>query len=93
MPLLYITGTKVAAHLREAVKKIRPSTPADDLKKYSAHSLRVWACILLDKAGKSPVFIQKQLLWLADSFKCIFVTQKPSKTRILALSTWHPLIS
>jgi hypothetical protein len=45
-PLLFITGSRIATLLCEAVKKVRPSTLAEDLKKYSAHSLRVWACVL-----------------------------------------------
>jgi hypothetical protein len=68
-PLLYITGSRIATLLRKAVKKVQPSTSADDLKKYSAYSLRVWACVLLDKAGMSPSFIQKCLCWLGDLFK------------------------
>jgi hypothetical protein len=32
-PLLYITGSRIATLLREAVKKVRPSTSADDIKK------------------------------------------------------------
>jgi hypothetical protein len=58
--LLYITGTRIAALLCEAAKKVRPTTPTDELKRYSAHSLRVWACVLLDEAGMSPAFIQKR---------------------------------
>jgi hypothetical protein len=68
-PLLYITSTRIATLIRKAVKKVRQSTLDDDLKKYSAHSLRVWACVLLDKAGMSPSFIQKSLCWLGDLFK------------------------
>jgi hypothetical protein len=68
-PMLYITGSRMATLLSEAVKKVGPSTLADNLKKYSAHSLRVWACVLLDEAGMSPSFIQKCLRWLGDSFK------------------------
>jgi hypothetical protein len=68
-PLLYITGSRIAALNREAVKKVRPSTLPDNLKKYSAHSLGVWACVLLDEAGMSPSFIKKRLRWLGDSFK------------------------
>jgi hypothetical protein len=41
----------------------------DKLKQYSAQSLRVWACILLDEAGKLPKFIKKRLRWLGDSFR------------------------
>ncbi len=60
-PLLFITGSRIATLLQEAVMKVRPSTSADDLKKCSAHSLHVWACVLLDEAGMSPSFIQKPL--------------------------------
>ena len=67
--LLYITGTRIATLLREAAKKVRPTTPTHELKRYSAHSLRVWACVLLDEAGMSPAFIQKRLRWMGDSFK------------------------
>jgi hypothetical protein len=68
-PLLFITGSRIATLLRKAVQKVQPSTSADDLKKYSAHSLRVWDCVLLDEAGMSPSFIQKCLCWLGDLFK------------------------
>jgi hypothetical protein len=67
--LLFITGSRIATLLRKAVKKVQPSTSADGLKKYSTHSLRVWACVLLDEAGMSLSFIQKCLHWLEDLFK------------------------
>jgi hypothetical protein len=44
-------------------------TNPDDLKRHSAHSLCIWACVLLDKAGKSPEHIKKRLHWLVDSFR------------------------
>ncbi len=68
-PLLYITGSRIVTLLHKAVKKVRPSTSADNLKKYSAHSFRVRACVLLDEAGMPPSFIQKCLRWLGDLFK------------------------
>ena len=37
--------------------------------RFSAHSIRVWACVLLDEAGKSAEFIKKRLRWLGDSFR------------------------
>jgi hypothetical protein len=30
--------------------------------------LRVWACVLLDEAGKLPDYIKRRLHWLGDSF-------------------------
>ena len=65
----YITGSRVTALLRKAVKKVYPDISKDDLKKFSAHSFRVWACVLLDEAGKSPDFIKKRLRWLGDSYR------------------------
>jgi hypothetical protein len=41
----------------------------DKLKQYFAHSLRVWACVLLNEAGKLPDYIKKRLQWLGDSFR------------------------
>ena len=67
--VIYLTGNKIANLLQKAVKEVRPDTTPDELKRYSAHSLRVWACILLDKAGKLPDYIKKRLRWLGDSFR------------------------
>jgi hypothetical protein len=67
--VIYLTGNKIAKLLRKAIKKVRPDTTPDELKRYSAHSLRVWACVLLDKAGKLPNYIKKRLRWLGDSYR------------------------
>jgi hypothetical protein len=67
--VIYLTGNKVAKLLQKAVKMVHPNTTPDKLKQYSAHSLRVWACVLLDKAGKLPDYIKKRLRWLGDSFR------------------------
>ncbi len=66
---LYLMGGKISKLLQGAVKRIRPDTSPEDIKRYSAHSLRVWACVLLNKAGKSPDYIKKRLRWLGDSFR------------------------
>ncbi len=66
---LYLTGNKIAELLRAAVRAIRLDTTKEELKRYSAHSLRVWACVLLDEVGKSPEYIKKRLRWLGDSFQ------------------------
>ncbi len=67
--VIYLTGNKIAELLQMAVKKVCPDTTPDELKRYSAHSLRVWACVLLDKAGKLLDYIKKRLRWLGDSFR------------------------
>jgi hypothetical protein len=67
--VIYLTGNKIAKLLRKAVKEVRPDTTPGKLKRYSAHSLRVWACVLLEEAGKLPDYIKKRLRWLGDSFR------------------------
>jgi hypothetical protein len=59
--VIYLTGNKTAKLLWKAVKEVCPDTTPDKLKWYSAHSLRVWACILLDEAGKLSDYIKKKL--------------------------------
>ncbi len=67
--VIYLTGNKITELLRKAVKEVRPNTTSDKLKRYSAHSLRVWACVLLNEAGKLADYIKKRLRWLGDSFR------------------------
>ncbi len=67
--VIYLTGNKIAELLQKAVKEVRPDTTPDKLKWYSAHSLRVWACVLLEEAGMLPDYIKKRLRWLGDSFR------------------------
>ncbi len=83
-PLLFITGSRIATLLCKAVKKVQPSLSADNLKKYSAHSLRVWACVLLEEVGMSPSFIQKRLHWLGDLFKMYLRDMKAIQDKHLA---------
>ena len=66
---IYLMGNKITELLLKAVKSVRPDTTSEELKQYSAHSLRVWACVLLDEAGKLPDYIKKRLHWLGDSFR------------------------
>ncbi len=47
---------------------MRPGLSTKDLSKYSAHLLKVWACVFLDKPGKSPGYIRKRLHWMGNSF-------------------------
>ena len=67
--LAYLTGSRIALHFRAAAKAVRPNISKDEEQRYSAHSLRVWACVLLDEAGKSPDYIKKRLRWMGDSFR------------------------
>jgi hypothetical protein len=53
---IYLTGNKIAELLQKAVQKVPPDTSLDKLKRYSAHSLQVWAYVLLDEAEKPGIY-------------------------------------
>ena len=71
-PLVYITANQVATLIREAVKRECPGITTANWNKYLTHSLRVWACGLLDEAGKSPDHIRKRLRWIGYSY-CMYL--------------------
>jgi hypothetical protein len=65
--LAYITGSRIAILFRAAARAVHPTISKEEEQQYSAHSLQVWACILLDEAGKLPDYIKKRLRWMGDS--------------------------
>jgi hypothetical protein len=58
------------------------------ISRFSSHSGRVWAVVLLDKAGKLSDFIKSQLRWLGDSY-CTYLcdTSVIQRQHIDALKT------
>jgi hypothetical protein len=66
--LAYITGSRIAILFRAAARAMRLTISKEEVQQYSAHSLQVWACILLDEVGKLPDYIKKRLRWMGDSF-------------------------
>ncbi len=66
--LSYITGTRIAILFRATARAVRPTISKEEEQQYSTHLLQVWACVLLDEAGKLPDFIKKRLRWMGDSF-------------------------
>ena len=65
----YLTAAKLAEVLRKAARLAYPEMPEHEISLFSAHSIRVWACVLLDEAGKKSNFIQSRLRWMGDSYK------------------------
>ncbi len=66
--LAYITGSRIAILFWAMAKAMHPTISKEEEQRYSAHLLQVWACVLLDEAGKSPDYIKKCLCWMGDSF-------------------------
>jgi hypothetical protein len=67
--MAYLTGSRIALHFRAAARAVRPNISKDDEQRYSAHLMRVWACVLLDEAEKLPDYIKKRLRWMEYSFQ------------------------
>ena len=65
----YITSALVSKHLQQAAKAIYCITNKRDLVKFSPHSFRVGACVLLFNCGKQPTFIKKRLRWRSNAFE------------------------
>ena len=65
----YLTGNKIAELLQSLARSTHPDMTLDEISKFSSHSGRVWAVVLLDEAGKASDFIKSQLCWLGDSYR------------------------
>jgi hypothetical protein len=65
----YLMGNKIADVLRSIAKAVHPTLSADEIKRFSSHLGRVWALILLDKAGMSSAFMTSHLRWMGESYK------------------------
>ena len=65
----YLTGARISKLFQSIASSVYPDMPDRDVKKYSAHSLRVTAAVLLQMAGAKDTYIQTRLRWEGDSFK------------------------
>ena len=65
----YLTGNKIQNVLRSIAKAVHPDLTEDEIKRFLSHSGRVWALVLLDEAGMSPVFLTSRLRWMGESYK------------------------
>jgi hypothetical protein len=65
--LAYITGSRIANLFQAAARAVCQTISKEEVQQYSAHSLQVWACVLLDEAGKLSDYIKKHLRWMGDS--------------------------
>jgi len=65
----YLTGNKIQDVLRSIARAVHPDLTEDKIKRFLSHLGRVWALLLLDEAGMSPVFMTSRLRWMGDSYK------------------------
>jgi hypothetical protein len=65
----HLTGNKIAEVLRSIAKAVHPDLTEEEIKKFSSHSGRVWALVLLDEAGMTPDFMKPRLRWMGESYR------------------------
>jgi hypothetical protein len=68
----YLMGNKITDVLRSVARAVHPNLSKDEIKQFSSHSGRVWALVLLDKAGMAPDFMKSRLCWLGKSY-CLYL--------------------
>jgi hypothetical protein len=64
----YLTGSKISEVLQSFTKACHPDLTRDEIMHFSSHSGRVWAIVILGKAGMLPDFIKSWLRWMGDSY-------------------------
>ena len=55
--------------LQSVAKACHPDLTKDEIMRFSSHSGRVWAVVILDEAGMQPDFIKSRLCWMGDSHR------------------------
>ena len=65
----YLTANKIAEVFQSVAKTCHPDLTRDKNMRFSSHSIRVWAVVLLDEAGMNPDFIKSRLCWMGDSYR------------------------
>ena len=64
----YIDDAHVCSELRLLASQVYNITDKDELKRFTCHSFRVGACVLLHEANKAPDFIKFRIRWKSDSY-------------------------
>ena len=67
--LKYIDDIHVSDILQEAAKAVYHITNKNELKRFTSHSIRVGACVLLHSQNTSTEDIKFRLRWRSDSFR------------------------
>ena len=65
----YIDDVHNSTMLQEAAKAVYNISKKDDLNKFTSHSIRVGACVLLHTQNISTEDIKFRLRWRSDSFR------------------------
>lgn len=65
----FVTNNNMSKTFQDAARVVHKITDEKTLKKYSSHSIRVMACVLLFAKGKNTDFIKFRLRWKSNCFE------------------------
>ena len=65
----YLTGHKISDYFKFIAKEVHELDDPGESSKYSAHSLKVTAAVLLHQAQKDPEYIKICLRWVSNAFQ------------------------
>ena len=65
----YIDDVHISTILQEAAAAVHNITKKEELKRFTSHSIRVGACVLLHSQNISTEDIKFRLRWRSDSFR------------------------
>ena len=65
----YIDDFHVIQIMQFLAKTVYNITDPDDLARFTCHSIRVGACVLLHETGQTPDFIKARLRWCSDAYQ------------------------
>jgi hypothetical protein len=84
----YLTANKITEIIQSVAKTCHPNLLRDEIMRFSSHSIRVWAVILLDEAGMNSDFIKSQLHWMGDSFRSYLRDTAVLQTKHISALEW-----
>jgi hypothetical protein len=67
--IAYIDDIHISTLLQEAAKNVYNITKKDEVSRFTSHSIRVGACVLLHSQNISSEDIKFRLKWRSDSFR------------------------
>ena len=67
--LKYIDDIHISTLLRDAENSVHNITSTKELARFTAHYIRVGACVIMHTNGSSTSMIQVRLHWKTDAFK------------------------
>jgi hypothetical protein len=92
-PIHFVSETDIAASLQLLAQQCYGPLDQASLQRFTSHSVRVGACVLLHAAGKTGAFIKQRLRWKSDTF-LLYLRDVPAMavSHANALSQAHTLL-